>query len=167
MTFRHHYKLVDDVTDHFDNAVKNIDAFIQSRYVGFFAVASVSVVELTYKQIMLDFANRTHPTFGTYFESQYENLNARVKLKHIAADLTRLGGSFQPRFEDRLSKIEDYSLKRRKVSVRSSYGSLIACRHDFAHEGRVPQNVSYREVRNGYEAAKVVMACVAKTLRET
>src|SRR3546814_1857837 len=75
MPYQKHYKLVDDVTSHFDAVTATIDGFTLSRYVGFFAVASAAVIESAYKDIVLDFAERTHPTFSSYFASRHEQVN--------------------------------------------------------------------------------------------
>src|SRR3546814_16454682 len=74
MPYQKHYKLVDDVTSHFDAVTATIDGFTLSRYVGFFAVASAAVIESAYKDIVLDFAERTHPTFSSYFASRHEQI---------------------------------------------------------------------------------------------
>ena len=164
MSYTRHYRLVDDVTDHFDDVTQNINAFIGSRYVGFFAVASVSVIELAYRQIIVDFANNAHPTFGAFFSEHYKKTNARVRFEDIKKDLKRLGGTYHSRFSKLLERVQQYEIRHNSFSVKDSYSSLIQCRHDFAHEGDVPQNIAYTDVKNGYRAAKIVLACLAKTL---
>jgi hypothetical protein len=165
MSYSRHYKLVDDVTQHFDEVTKSIDPFIESRYVGFFAVASISVIELAYRDIIVDFATRAHPTFGTFFTSHYKRLNARVKLEHIEDDLRRLGGPFKPRFSKLLNRVHAYEIRRNSFSVKDAYSSLITCRHKFSHEGSVPENIGYIDVKNGYRAGQIVLACLAKALK--
>jgi len=164
MSYRRHYQLVDDVTGHFDEVTKTIDAFTESRYVGFFAVASISVIELAYKDIIVDFAARTHPTFGSFFSSHYERLNARVKLEHVNTDLKRLGGNFQAKFTKLLDRVHTHEIRHNSFSVKDSYASLITCRHKFSHEGSIPENIGYNDVKNGYRAGKIVLSCLAKTL---
>ncbi len=164
MPYRKHYQLVDDVTQHFDEVTKTIDAFIESRYVGFFSVASVSVIELAYKDIIVDFAARTHPTFGTFFSAHYERMNARVKLCNINNDLKRLGGPFHEKFLKLLDRVNAYEVRHNSFSVKESYASLIMCRHEFSHEGSIPENISYSDVKNGYKAGKIVLSCLAKAL---
>lgn len=164
MPYKRHYKLVDDVTDHFDEVTQGIDPFIGSRYVGFFAVASVSVIELAYRQIIVDFATNAHPTFGAFFSEHYKRTNARVKFEDISKDLKRLGGNYHARFWKILERVQNYEIRRNSFSVKDSYSSLIQCRHDFAHEGAIPQNIGYADVKGGYRAGKIVLACLAKTL---
>ena len=164
MSYDKHYKLVDDVTHHFDDVTKSIDAFIESRYVGFFAVASISVIELAYKEIIIEFATKAHPTFGAFFSSHYERLNARVKLYHINEDLKRFGGPFHARFNRLVDRVQTYQIRKNSFSVRDAYASLITCRHDFSHGGSIPENMSYNDVKNGYVAGKIILACLAKTL---
>ena len=164
MSYDRHYKLVDDVTHHFDEVTRSIDAFIESRYVGFFAVASISVIELAYKEIVVEFATKAHPTFGAFFSSHYERLNARVKLKHINDDLDRLGGSHLTRFTKLLDRVQAYQIRHNSFSVKDAYSSLIICRHKFSHEGAIPENMSYSDVKRGYQAGKIILACLAKAL---
>lgn len=166
MPYRQHYQLVDDVTGHFDQVTETIDAFILSRYVGFFAVASISVIELAYKDIMIDFANRTHTTFAAFLSSHYDRLNARVKLTHINGDLKKLGGPFLGRFTALLDEVHSQEVRNNSFSVKDSYASLISCRHDFSHGATVPENISYNDVKNGYKAGKIVLDCLAESLRD-
>src|SRR3546814_17322087 len=94
MPYQKHYKLVDDVTSHFDAVTATIDGFTLSRYVGFFAVASAAVIESAYKDIALDFADRTHPTFSSYFASRPEPVTGRAKISLIKQTcLKRFGKS--------------------------------------------------------------------------
>lgn len=164
MSYIKHYKLVDDVTEHFDEVTQKIDAFIESRYVGFFAVASISVIELAYREIIVGFATNAHPTFGTFFSDHYKHMNARVRFEHINKDLKRLGGSYHARFSKLLERINTYEIRHNSFSVKDSYSSLVTCRHDFAHEGVIPENIGYADVKNGYKAGKIVLACLAKAL---
>lgn len=165
MPYQKHYKLVDDVTSHFDAVTATIDGFTLSRYVGFFAVASAAVIESAYKDIVLDFAERTHPTFSSYFASRHEQVNGRVKISQINEDcLKRFGGAFHKRFNSLLTRVDRYYIKQKGFSIVSSYGSLITCRHEFAHQGSIPETASYNDIKNGYEAGKVVLSCLAKAL---
>src|SRR5690606_27983601 len=106
-----------DVTGHFDQVTETMNAFILSRYVGFFAVASISVIELAYKDIMIDFANRTHATFAVFLSSHYDRLNARVKLTHINGDLEKFGGPFLSRFTEQLNHVHSHEVRNNSFSV--------------------------------------------------
>lgn len=165
MAYPDHFRLVDDVTAHFDGAVVGVDAFIQSRYVGFYSVASAAVIELALKEIIVSFAAANNVIFGGYVEAKYEQINGRIKINHIEADhLGPFGAKYQKRFSKLLDRVEKIELRRRRFSVKSSYGNLLACRHKFAHEGSIPASSSYVDVKRGFEAGKIVLSCLAKTL---
>jgi hypothetical protein len=165
MAYQDHFKLVDDVSSHFDGAVSEVDAFLQSRYVGFYAVASAAVVELALKEIVVAFAQRNHPLFGGYLNAQYERINGRVSLGQIDDQhLKPFGKKFQTRFKKLLRRVDNYYIAKHGYSVRLSYEALFTCRHQFAHEGSVPDSSGYSDIKRGFEAGKVVLACLAKTL---
>src|SRR3546814_5566547 len=92
-----------------------------------------------------DLAERTHPTFSSYFASRHEQVNGRVKISQINEDcLKRFGGAFHKRFNSLLTRVDRYYIKQKGFSIVSSYGSLITCRHEFAHQGSIPETASYR-----------------------
>jgi hypothetical protein len=157
--------LVDDVATHLDKVVAAVDPFTKSRYVGFYSVSAAAVVELALKEIIISFATSENPIFGGYVEAKYEKINGRVKLPHIAEDhLGPLGDKYQKRFERLLGRVERIELRRGRYSVKSSYANLLNCRHKFAHEGSIPAYSTYDEVKKGFEAGKIVLACLAKAL---
>src|SRR3546814_14135856 len=76
--------------------------------------------------------------------------------------LKRFGGAFHKRFNSLLTRVDRYYIKQKGFSIVSSYGSLITCRHEFAHQGSIPETASYNDIKNGYEAGKVFLSCLAK-----
>jgi hypothetical protein len=167
MAYSNHFRLVDDVSAHFDAAVIAADAFMQSRYVGFYAVASAAVLELALKEVIVDFARHHHSLFGSYLASRYEKINGRIGLSSIADEhLKPFGKDFQNRFKRLLKRVDGLSIKKRGYSVILSYEALLTCRHEFAHEGSVPASTSYTDIKKGFEAGKIVMACFEKTLEK-
>src|SRR3546814_7535074 len=80
--------------------------------------------------------------------------------------LKRFGGAFHKRFNSLLTRVDRYYIKQKGFSIVSSYGSLITCRHEFAHQGSIPETASYNDIKNGYEAGKVVLSCLAKRSEE-
>lgn len=166
MAYSDHFILVDQVASHFDAAIKEAPPQIQSSYAGFFAVSSAAVLELALKEIIIGFAQRAHPIFGDYIASQYEQINGRIKLKLIKdIHLKPFGENYLDRFGRLISRVDSRGLKKLHVSVVSSYGVLIVCRNTYAHEGIVPPNTTYQDVKRGYEAGKVVMGCLDRVLR--
>src|SRR3546814_18006351 len=107
MPYQKHYKIVDDVCSHFDAVTATIDGFTLSIYVGFFAVALAAVIESAYKDIVLDFAERTHPTFSSYFASRHEQVNGRVKISNINEDyFNRFGDAYHQQLNSILTSVD-------------------------------------------------------------
>jgi RiboL-PSP-HEPN len=165
MAYTDHFRLVDDVTSHFDGTVAAVDAFLQSRYVGFYSITSAAVIELALKEIIITFASRNNQLFGGYVEAKYEQINGRIGLKSIMGEhLGPFGTKYQKRFQRLLNRVDNIELRRRRFAIKASYGNLLACRHRFAHEGSIPSSSSYTDVKRGFDAGKIVLACLAKTL---
>ena len=165
MTYTDHFRLVDDVTAHFDASVALADPFIQSRYVGFYSITAAAVVELALKEIVISFATSKNQLFGDYVEAKYEQINGRIKINNMLSEhLAPFGEAYQKRFKKLLDRVDRVELRRRNLAIKASYGNLLACRHTFAHEGSVPTNSSYDDVKRGFDAGKVVLSCLAKTL---
>jgi hypothetical protein len=163
MSYIKHFALVDDVSAHFDGAVLGLDPFTKSRYAGLYAVSSAAVLELSLKQIVTEFAQKANPIFGEYVASKYVQINGRIKLSHIQEEHLRpFGTKYKDRFERLVKRIDRYSLNHKGLAVISAYGNLLTCRHKFAHEGVT--TATYEDVKKGFEAGKVVMACLHKTL---
>lgn len=166
MSYTDHFSLVDDVSAHFDATVLIVDPLIRSRYAGFYAVASAAVLELALKDIIISFARNEHPLFGDYLDYRYDQINGRIKLTHIKEDhLKPFGTSYKLKFDNLLKRVERYNLRSRRFSIMSSYSNLLVCRHTFAHEGIVPAATSYEDVKLGFEAGKMVMGCLSKSLK--
>lgn len=164
MAYTDHFRLVDDVSVHFDGVLAG-DPLLKSRYAGFYAVTSAAVLELALKQIVVDFASANHTLFGDYVASRYERINGRISVDDCHKEhLKPFGERFKRVFKARLNRIELHFLRTRGVSVKSSYETLLTCRHAFAHEGAVPATATYEEVKRGFEAGKIVMRCLARTL---
>lgn len=164
MTYELNFHLIDDVIIHLDGAVASADPFTASRYVGFYSVSAATVIELSVKNIIVAFASRNHPVFGGYVSNKYERLNAKVSLSDLDGHIAPFGRSYRERFKNLLDRVEKINLRKNKSSLKSSYGNLLSCRNQFAHEGVVPLNSTYTEVKRGFEAGKIVLACLQKSL---
>jgi hypothetical protein len=168
MAYSKHFQLVDDVSVHFDEAVNSANAFLQSRYVGFYAVAAAAVLELALKEVIVEFARHHHSLFGDYLASRYERINGRIGLQAISDEhLKPFGSKFQDRFNELLKDADQKSIRENGFSTKHSYAALFVCRHQFSHEGSVPETTSYADIKRGFEAGKIVMECLAKTLEGT
>lgn len=164
MAYSDHFKLADDVSAHFDGVLSG-DPLLKSRYAGFYAVTSAAVLELALKQIVIDFAAANHQLFGNYVASKYERINGRIAVDDCMKEhLKPFGEKFKRTFKQRLEAIEKHFMGKSGISIKTSYNNLLTCRHSFAHEGAVPSTATYEEVKQGFEAGKLVMQCLARTL---
>ena len=167
MPYSVHFKLTDDLIQHLDPVLAGLnDPFIESRYTGFLAVSSVTVLELAMKTIFIRFATAKHKVLGHFCTQHFDRINGRIGIKVIEDDyLHRFGQKYQVRFKRQLDALEQRSLISVGVSIKTSYGNLITWRNEFAHEGNVPANASYAEVKRAYECGKDVMHCLAQCMR--
>jgi len=167
MAYRDHFKLVDDMIDHLNNVIGGIkDPFITSRYVGFVAVAAVTVYELAVKEIFYEFARKKHKTFGNFVDKHFDRINGRIKLSIIREDyLPHFGDKYSQRFEAKIRKWEERSIKERKGSITTAYGNIITWRNEFAHEGKIPSTPTYTEVTKAYYTGKSIIDCLAETMQ--
>jgi hypothetical protein len=136
--------------------------FIESRYTGFLAVSSVTVLELAMKTIFLDFSTAKHKILANFCAKHFDRINGRIGLDSIKNDYAlRFGIKYQTRFSIALEKLERQELKVNKLSIKASYGNLLTWRNEFAHEGNVPSNASYAEVKRAYGCGQQIMHCLA------
>lgn len=167
MPYSDHFKLTDDLIQHLDPVLAGLnDAFIESRYTGFLAVSSVTVLELAMKTIFWDCADAKHKVLATFCGQYFDRINGRIGLKTIREDyVAKFGSKYEARFGMALEKLEHYELKTNGVSIKASYGNLLTWRNEFAHEGNVPTNASYPEVKRAFGCGKQVMNCLASCMR--
>ncbi|MDI1336355.1 MAG: HEPN domain-containing protein [Lacunisphaera sp.] len=167
MAYSDHFKLTDDLIQHLDPILAGLnDPFIESRYTGFLAVSSVTVLELAMKTIFCDFALAKHKVLGNFCAKYFDRINGRIGLRPIRDDyLPRFGARYELRFQRALEKLEQQHLVAAGASIKASYGNLITWRNEFAHEGNVPVTASYAEVKRAFDCGKVVMTCLASCMR--
>src|SRR4051812_35927236 len=136
MPYTDHFKLTDDLIQHLDSTFVGLnDPFIESRYTGFLAVSSVTVLELSMKTIFRDFALAKHKVLGTFCEKYFDRVNGRIGLNRIKEDyLPKFGTKYQLRFKRRLDDLERQQLHASGASVKAAYANLLTWRHGFAHE---------------------------------
>lgn len=167
MPYHDHFKLADDMIHHLDSVVVGItDPFITSRYVGFVAVAAVTVYELAIREIFCEFAQKEHDVFGNFVYKYFERINGRISLKELKGQyLPRFGDKYLDRFKEKIIDTDEKSIKARLGSITSSYSDIITWRNKFAHEGKIPSTPTYAEVTKAYYTGKAVIDCLAETMR--
>ena len=167
MAYQVHFKLADDMINHLDSVIGGVtDPFVTSRYVGFVAVAAVTVYELTIKEIFYDFAQKKHKVFGNFVDKYFERINGRINFKSIKENyLPRFGDKYLKRFEKYIRAADKKSIMAKKGSVINDYNNIIGWRNKFAHEGIIPSTPTYAEVTKAYYTGKAVIDCLAETMR--
>jgi len=166
MAYAAHFRLADDMILHLNSVIHNIaDPFIASRYVGFVAVAAVTVYELAIKDIFCEFGAKKHKVLGNFTEVYFERINGRIKTNIIRDDYIRkFGDKYVKRFKSKIERMEKKNLRARGISILNSYNNVIEWRNQFAHEGLVPSFVTYTDVIQSYELGKDVIKCLAETM---
>ena len=167
MSYQRHFKLTDDLIVHLDQVLlKPVDPFLESRYTGFLAVSAVTVFELTVKSIFLDFADSKHVILKNFCSEFFSRINGRIGMDSITKEyLQKFGQKYLKRFKTRIDRIDREYLRSRRMSVKNSYSNLITWRNAFAHEGNLPQQATYAEVKEAYQAGKLVMDCLAGCMK--
>jgi hypothetical protein len=166
MAYLNHFTMADDMINHLSSVVSSqTDPFISSRYVGFVSVSAVTVYELALKEIFIDFAQQKHNVFGTYAKSHFDRINGRIKYKSIKDDyIVKFGDRYLKRYKKKMSLLESNSLTTQGKSIINSYNNLITWRNDFAHEGHIPNTVTFNEAVDSYRLGKELIKCVAETM---
>lgn len=145
-----------------ENPSVTADAFIASRHVGFVAVSAVTVYEIALKQIFMEFGSRKHVVLGNFTKARFDRINGRIAYKVIWDEYLRMfGDKYVNRFKSRMKKADAESLVHRGKSIISCYGNIVIWRNSFAHEGRIPNNVTLSEVIDSYQEGKNVLRCLA------
>jgi RiboL-PSP-HEPN len=164
--YEDHFKLVDDLLPHLDATTNEaIDPFITSRYAGFLALSSATVLELCVKDILINHSNEINASFGIFVSKSYERLNGRIKIQALKEEhLSKFGERYVKYFSRLLKKLNHLHFVSKRRSICQSYSNVITWRHSFAHEGQVPTNATYREVRDAYIDSKIVIRCLDRTM---
>jgi hypothetical protein len=162
-----HFKHADDVIAHLAGLMPNIsDPLLEAKYVGFAAVAAVTVYEVAIKNAFFDFAKRKHSILEVFAKAHFERLNGRIKVKMIVEDyLPRFGSKYVERFKRDLSKTNAVYLRQHHRDINSSFSNVITWRNEFAHQGGISSNVTFKEVAAAFEDGKEVVYCIQRSLR--
>jgi hypothetical protein len=167
MGYDDHFRLADDYISHLDVVMNGIaDPFVKSRYTGFLAISAVTVYELAMKSIFQEFAEGKHKVLANFSNSYFGRINGRIRIEVIKKDYTtKFGDKYSKRFGAKLKECEKRILQTQRESVKQSYENIITWRNGFAHEGIIPSNATYEEVRKSYVLGKEVIHCLARTMK--
>lgn len=166
MPYAAHFATADSVITNLAAVVlATTDPILIGQYTGFAAVSAVTVYELAIKEIFVDFAHRKHRVLGQFTERYFDRINGRIGLKTLKDDyVPRFGERYARRFEKALDRDDLTELKVSGISIKWSYGNLIAWRNEFAHQGQIPTNATFAEVQQAYRYGKRVIECLARCM---
>lgn len=167
MAYRDHFVHADDVVDCLRAYVPTVgDPLKQIKFVGFVAVASVTVYERAIKSIFIEFGEAKNKVFGQYVRSHFDRINGRIGYQIIKDEYVRqFGEKYYRRFKHRIKECSELYLKAHKRDIVNSYGNIITWRNDFAHEGKISSMATFEETIEAYEDGKEVIRCLAETMR--
>lgn len=166
MSYQIHFKHADDIVAHLNTTVPGLrDPLLKAKYVGFVAIASVTVYEVAIKSIFIQFAKDKHKILGNFTEAHFNQINGRIRISTIKDDyVKKFGQKYVTKFEKILNKnVSTYLITNRR-DIKNSYSNLITWRNDFAHEGTINTNSTYHEVVQAYEDGKEVIRSLAETM---
>ena len=157
----------DLILTHLDGLVQDVDdPYLKSRYVGFVSVVAVTTFETNIRERMVYFASKKNSVFGSFTAAVFLKTNAKVRLDDIRKEyLGRFGEKYLLRFKRKIDALEKRSLRNGEGSIKNSYANLIQWRHDFVHDGRLPEYATYDEARKAYNIGKRVVVAFFESLR--
>ena len=166
MSYADRFHLADNYVQHLDLVLDTIDdGFIASRYTGFLAVSAVTVYELAIKDIFVSFSEKKHRVFGEFSRSHFARINGRISSREIVREhLPRFGEKYVKRFRKNRDTVENRILRLERISVLSSYNNIVIWRNQFAHEGVIPNTVTFSEMKTAYFTGKHIIHCLAATM---
>ena len=166
MPYKSNFQHADDIIAHLNTIVPTLtDPILRVKYIGFVAVAAVTVYEMAIKSIFIDFANKKHKVLGKFTEAYFERINGRIKITSIREEyIIRFGERYLRRFDVKLGKCSSDYMRIHRRNIISSYSNLINWRNDFAHQGVIRTTATYPEVIRTYEDGKEIIRCLAETM---
>lgn len=166
MPYVDRFSLVEDYLTHVDPMMAAIaDPFVRARYTGFIATLAVTAYELAIKDIFYEFADKKHVVLGEVTRARFFRLNGRIKLDDLRKDHVKMFGvKYLDKFKKNLDKADnDYIIAHNK-SPKSAYSNVITWRHQFVHEGTLPNTTNYAEIKDQYFVGKEVIHCLCKSM---
>jgi hypothetical protein len=166
MLYTDRFALVEDYLAHVDPVMATIaDPFVEARYTGFIATSAVTAYELAIKDIFYAFADKKHLVLGEVTRARFFRLNGKIKLDDLKKDHVKMFGmKYLARFKKNLEIVENEYIVKFGKSPKSAYDNVIVWRHQFVHEGTLPNTTNYAEIKDQYAAGKEVIHCLFKSM---
>lgn len=103
---------------------------------------------------------------GNFARNHFDRINGRIKYKSLHEEhIACFGDKYVHRFKNSIAKREKEVMRQKRLSIISNYNNVIVWRHQFAHEGQVLTNATYKEIVEAYEVGKEVVNCLAGSMR--
>ena len=166
MPYTDRFALVEDYLAHVDPVMATItDPFVEARYTGFIATSAVTAYELAIKDIFYAFADKKHLVLGEVTRARFFRLNGKIRLDDLKKEHIKMFGvKYLTRFANNLEKTENEYVVAHSKSPKSAYNNVIVWRHQFVHEGTLPNTTNYAEIKDQYTAGKEVIHCLFKSM---
>jgi glutathionyl-hydroquinone reductase len=166
MSYSDRFVLVEDYLAHVDPMMAAIsDPFVRARYTGFIATSAVTAYELAIKDIFYAFADKKHVVLGDVTRARFSRLNGRIKLNELKDEHIKMfGARYKNRFERNIEKVENDFVRANNKSPKTAYNNVIVWRHQFVHEGTLPNTTNYAEIKEQYTAGKEVIHCLFRSM---
>ena len=151
---------------HLDTYVSGIsDPFIVSRYTGYVAVTAVTAFEINIREKIFEFCRKKHNVFGNFADAYFAKTNAKVKTRQLQDDyLNKFGLRYVNRYKRKMEDLEQVHLRDYRKSLKGSYNNLVQWRHDFVHDGKLPDYATYADACDAYVHGKKVIEAFFETL---
>ena len=157
MTYQSNFECVDDLIKHLDAYIGSIvDHNLRIQYIGLVAVVAIAAYESSIKEIFKSFATQTHPALCCYIFSDFDKINAKIKVEDLKRYITKFGDSYLEKFEKYLAVKNRRNERLYRRNFINSYAQILKHRHEFAHSVKIT-NCTYEEVKSYYYDGKKVI----------
>jgi hypothetical protein len=167
MPYTDRYQIADQLINHLQTVMPTItDPYLISRYTGMVAIVGVTSYELAVKDIFIEFARVKHKVLEACTRDYFDRLNGKIKFSFLRDEYAfHFGIKYKARFKRKIHCRQKLVLRDQGKSMLDCYNNLITWRHQFVHEGIVPNTATFPEAVDCYECGKHVIACLAASMK--
>lgn len=155
----YHFSKIDELVLQINKNVPPDDAFasvqFRSDLAGLLVVAMAATYETCVKEVLCSYAGGKHGSFGDFASRNYEKLNSRIKVQQLCEYCALFDPEIKKKFNNKLKESKAKILIRTGTNIETSYGQILAWRHDFAHAWN--RNTTIEEAAMTHRAAKRVL----------
>lgn len=166
MSYQNHFDHADEVFRHLSSFIHDIDPILAAKYMGFAAVACITVYELAIKEILIEFSRKKHVVLGILSESMLGKINGRIVVDDIRNSyIKKFGVKYLDKFNKELKSTRDVFLSQNRRDITTSYNNLVLWRNQFAHNGVFPTQPTFDELYQNYEDGKEIIHCLFRSMK--